>query len=122
MTTLDIIFQTFAYVVNNDHFWVAMAFTTIIGLLIGASIYDGDIRKFFKGLLALGSYMIIIIIVNATRSIPDLAIVSDDVIFKPMASLVTIFIVSIFYFLGMGLGTYITSLAHGKKMDSEWFA
>jgi hypothetical protein len=100
------------YVINQDFFWASMGFTTLIGIFIGSVIYDGDMHEMKKGLIALGSYGVMLLISNSTRIIPQIHTTEPQKIYQLFAGLITIGVVTIFYLLGMFLGVVITKKAH----------
>lgn len=107
---INIISQSFLYVVSDPYFWPSMSFTTIIGIFIGAVIYNGDLVQVRKALVAIGSYVLLLSIVNLSRVLPEVGIVANP--YKPIAGIVTMIIVTFFYLLGMWLGVKITRRAH----------
>lgn len=106
------------YVISDPFFLPSMAFTTMMGLFIGAVIYNGDIREVKKMLLSLFSYALLIITVTLTRVVPQIPLEINGVQpgVHPFASIITIFTVTIFYLLGTYLGVRITKKAHNKKL------
>ena len=109
---MNLIYLAFEYVIRQPFFWASMGFTTLIGIFIGSVIYDGDMKEMKKGIIALGSYCVIIITTNTTRVIPQIATTLPAKTYQLFASVVTIAIVSVFYLLGMYLGVVITKKAH----------
>jgi len=112
---IDIILQAFKYVTSDFYFWPSMTFTTMVGIFIGAVIYDGDVREVRKGLIALASYVLLLATVNLTRVIPEIGAAS--VPYKPIAGIVTMILVTVFYLFGMWLGVKITKRAHKGRTD-----
>jgi hypothetical protein len=108
---MNITLTLIKYVVSDSYFWPSMAFTTMVGLFIGAIIYNGDISQVKKMIASLLSYMVLIVTVNLTRVIPQ--VTSDQI--KPLASLVTIIFVTLFYLIGTYAGVLITKRANKKN-------
>ena len=108
--------QAIFYVVSQPFFWASMGFTTLIGIFIGSVIYDGDLEQMKKGLIVLGSYCIILIISTSTRIFPQIAHTPEASSYQLYAGIITIFLVSIFYLLGMALGVVITKKAHKEML------
>lgn len=109
---MEVLSGTINYVIWDTFFWPAMAFTTIIGIFIGAVIYDGLLEDIKKMILSLTVYGLIIATVNITRIIPkfvDHSIVDPS---KPLASTVTLILVTLFYLLGMYIGVQMVNKAH----------
>jgi surface polysaccharide O-acyltransferase-like enzyme len=104
--------ETITYIVNQDFFWASMGFTTLIGIFIGSVIYDGDMQQMKKGLIALGSYCLMLVISTSTRIIPQIYTTAPEKTYQLFAGMTTITIVTFFYLLGMFLGVVITKKAH----------
>ena len=109
---IEVVGGTINYVVRDMFFWPAMAFTTTIGIFIGAVIYDGLLEDIKKMVLSLSVYGLIIATVNLTRVIPHMGNgdVTDPT--KPLASVVTLILVTAFYLLGMYIGVRMVNKAH----------
>ena len=106
---INLIAQSFNYVVGDTYFWPSMTFTTLVGIFISAVIYDGNLEQVKKGLFAIFSYVMLLITVTATRVIDEIPIA--PVPYKPIAGLVTTFIVTAFYLFGMWIGVRIVKHA-----------
>lgn len=100
------------YVFSEPYFWPSMAFTTMIAIFIGSVIYDGDLSEIKKMLVSLLAYSLLLVVANYTRIAKDLPIVTSP---KPLAFLVTLIVVSIFYVLGTFIGAWITKRAHKDR-------
>lgn len=111
---MSIILATFSYVMSDPFFIPSMAFTVMVGIFIGAVIYNGDVKEIKKALVALSSYIILISAVNLSRTIPQILVVEAVNRQKPLASVVTTFLVSLFYLAGMAWGIRIVKKAHNK--------
>ena len=109
---MNFILAATVYITTDPFFWASMAFTTMVGIFIGAVIYNGDVKEIRKALIALASYCVLIIITNASRVFPQLDKVTPDLSYMPFAGIVTIVIVTFFYLLGMVIGVRITKHAH----------
>jgi len=103
------------YIVSDQFFWLSMAMTMIMGIFIGATIFDGLLKKFKKGLITLVTYGLLIITTTFSRVIP---LIDQNTFTKhhPFSGVATVLTVSIAYFLGMFLGVKITNLVV-KKHD-----
>jgi len=97
-------------------FWPAMAFTSMIGIFIGAVIYNGDVREIGKSIISLASYALLIILTITTRVGPDLGGISPEHYYMPFAGVMTILVVTAFYLLGMCIGVKIIKYAHHKEV------
>jgi hypothetical protein len=111
---MNIVLLTISYVVGDPFFWMCMAFTTIIGIFIGAIIYDGNVEEVKRGIILLASYFCLITITNLTRIIPDISRVAVGSQQKPLGSIVASAFVTIFYLLGMAIGVQILKKVHKK--------
>lgn len=100
------------YVTTDQFFWLAMGMTTVLGLFIGAVVYDGVIKDVKKVVIVLLSYVSILSFTNYARILP--IIIKDGIHEQnqPLAGIVTILLVTFFYLLGMILGVFITNKAH----------
>lgn len=112
---INIIWQSILYVTGDPFFWASMGFTTMVGIFVGAVIYDGQVDQIKKLIAALTSYVILLLVVNLTRVIPEMIMATNP--FKPIASAVTTVIVTIFYLFGMWLGVKLVKRAHNGKSD-----
>jgi RsiW-degrading membrane proteinase PrsW (M82 family) len=108
------LYQSFFYITSDPFFWPSMSFTTLIGIFIGSVIYDGDMEQIRKALITLCSYCFMLLTVTTTRIMPTIPFTTHPE--RPFAGVVTIFLVTIFYILGMFLGVFITRKAHNHKL------
>ena|SRR3989304_4108505 len=114
---IDIIWQSIVYVTTDPWFLPSMGFTTMVGIFIGAVFYDGNLTEIRKFIGAMLSLVILIVMVNLTRAIPQIPLSSYP--YKPIASATTTIIVSGFYLFGMGLGVKLVSKAHKGKVEKH---
>lgn len=115
---LNYISASFTYITQDQYFWYAMAFTTIIGQFISAAIYDGETKEIKKFLIGLGAYASLIVMTTSARVWPIL--LSGREIQhngQPLAGIETIVIVTVFYLLGMVIGVFTTRHAHRRGGD-----
>lgn len=105
----DFITYAFIYVVSDQYFWPAMALTTMTSLFIGAVIYNGDIDDAKRGLFSIASYACLLTLVTSARVLNNITPLSSK--HQPLAGLITIFCVSVFYIFGMYLGVKIVKSA-----------
>jgi hypothetical protein len=110
---INIIWQSIIYVTSDPWFIPSMAFTVMVGLFIGAVFYDGNTTEIRKFIGAMASLVVLIIMVNLTRAIPQIPYSIFP--YKPIASATTTIIVSGFYLFGMGLGVFLVRKAHKGK-------
>ena len=114
---ITLLTMAFNYVTSDPYFLGSMSFTVIIGIYIGAVIHNGDLKQFGKTLLSLFCYSSLILMVNLTRIIPQIkpATLNPSVSNQPFASVVTVFLVTAFYLMGMFLGVKLVKYAHRLK-------
>jgi len=112
---MNVILSTILYVISQPYFWPSMAFTTLIGIFIGAVVYDGVLKEVKKLCLSLFVYMALLLTVNLTRVIPQTMGKDLPKLVSGYSQSVTIFIVTIFYLLGMWLGVLMVRKAHKGK-------
>ena len=103
------------YVVGDPYFWLAMGFTTAIGIFVGAVVYDGVLRQAKKGVIVLLSYAFILALTNFSRITPIIIRGEATSFEQPFAGVATILLVTIFYLIGMCLGVKTTNFAHKGK-------
>lgn len=114
---MEFITEATKYVFNDQYFWGSMAFVSMMGIFIGAIVYNGDLKELKKAIVMLVSYALLLIMVNLSRIIPILSGVANK--HQPMAGIVTIAIVTFFYLLGMQLGVVIVKHARSGNIDKE---
>lgn len=110
---MNLIINSFIYVMSDGFFWPSMAITAMIGTFIGSTVYGGCVAEMKKMILSLFIYAGIIITVTSERIFPSLM---DGVsrVHNPFAGISTILLVTLFYLLGMYLGVCITKHAHSE--------
>ena len=114
MNYFNLAYLSFWYVMNDPFFLPAMTFTTLIAIFVGSVVYNGEVNQVRKFILSMGGYAMMLIISNLTRVLPTIPTVKLG-FERPLASIVTITLVSIFYAFGLALGVIITHRAHGRK-------
>jgi hypothetical protein len=85
----------------------------MMGIFIGAVIYNGDVTQIKKAMAMLSSYVVLLLVVSLARVVPQIN--TTLVPYKPISSATTIFLVTIFYVLGMWLGVRLVNRAHKEK-------
>jgi hypothetical protein len=112
---IELFLEAMQYVYNQPYFWGSMAFTTIIGMCIGAIIYDGLLNEVKKACLTVSAYSIIVIAVTLTRTFPQINLAKAmGMGYQVFANMATVFIVTIFYILGMLLSVKLISRLYKK--------
>ena len=105
------------YVANSPMFYGSMGFTTATAMFIGALLYDGNIQEARKGLVAVISYVVMLVWTTGLRVFPNAVV--HNFVYSPthdgraFAGMVTIIYISLAWFLGFFLGIHLFSL--GKK-------
>lgn len=108
----EIIWKIILYVVNSPGFWGSMGFTTATSMLVGALLYDGRLEEFKKGVITITTYGFFIFITMTSRIAPQIQQLDPDKIQIAWGGTVTVFIVTIFYVLGLGLGVSCFRVPH----------
>lgn len=106
---------SFVYVTLDMFFWPSMAFTTIIGIYIGAVTHNGSLLEIKKTIVSLICYLALITTVNLSRIFPQLLMYAPSK--YPLASTVAITLVTIFYLFGMFLGVALVKKAHKREVN-----
>lgn len=111
---LNSLLESLIYVMSHEYFLISMAATTMIGIFLGATLYDGMLDRFGKALISLVSYGLLMAATTSTRVIP---LVEADTfkVHHPFSGVATVLTVSLFYFVGMGIGVFTTYLINKKK-------
>ena len=111
---MNLILQDVLYVISDPFFLPSMAFTTMLGIFIGAVIYDGNFKQVKRMLLSLFCYASLIVTVTLTRVIPRVS--AGILTIHPYAQIITIIGVTIFYLLGVFIGVKIIIATHRRKV------
>jgi len=108
------------YVLNNTpDIWAILGWTTSIGCLIGATIYDGNLKLVQKGIITIITYAFFISLMNFNRysfifeSNPSIA--TPARIAQAYSNNVVIIMVTAFYLFGMFLGVLTSYLVRKKN-------
>ena len=67
---MNFIIEAFKYVIGDPFFMPSMTFITMVGIFIGAVIYDGVLKDVMKMVVSLTCYAVLIATVNLTRILP----------------------------------------------------
>lgn len=106
--------ESLKYVAGDYYFVPSMAIIAMMGIFIGAVIYNGDVKEIKKVIAVVLTYAALLAMANLSRIIPLLGLTKNN--YQPLAGMVTLFFVTIFYVLGMGWGVYLTKKAHNGKL------
>jgi hypothetical protein len=107
--------RSIAYVMQTPFFWQAMATVTIVAMIIGTMVYNGDLDKLWRGMLAIMTYGLLILFTTGTRiySLTRFTF-TDAPKGQTFAGISTIFLVTIFYLIGLFLGYAAHKLARKR--------
>lgn len=99
------------YVTGVPYFWETMSGTLISSMFLGATMYNGELKKLAKGMVVLGSYSFLIFLLTATRIrfVADTVGIKDSV--QAHAGIVTWLFVTSFYFFGLIVGVMASKYA-----------
>jgi hypothetical protein len=111
--------KSLIFVAQADSFYQAMAAVTIVSMLIGSLIYNGDLNQLKKAALTISSYGGMIILTNISR------ILSSDTGIKRAMMLngqafngtTTVIYVTLFYIIGIALGVWVHK--HARKESNK---
>lgn len=113
---MNFFIQSIKYVALANGFFGSMGFTTAIGMLIGAIIHNGDLKKAAKGVVTTLAYAFMVTLTGFLRVFPNIS--GGSVFEKSYAGTITPVVVAMFYVCGIGIGVFIVSLVH-KKYRNE---
>lgn len=101
------------YISQQYMFWQTIGWTVASGIFIGATLYNGDLSKFSKGLVTILPYSFMLFLTTGFR----LSVKSFDVQTHPqaLAGLATLLVVTMAYILGLFLGVITVHLTKGMK-------
>lgn len=102
------------YIMSDQYFLLSMATTVMIGIFLGATLYDGLLDRLWKALISLSSYGLLMVATTSTRVIPMI----EQGVFEqhhPLSGVATVVSVSVFYFLGMTIGVLTTYFINKKR-------
>ena len=106
--------ESIKYVVSDYYFVPSMAIVTMMGIFIGAVIYNGDVKEIRKVIAVVLTYALLLAMANLSRIIPLLD--TAETSYQPFAGITTLLFVTLFYVLGMFWGVYLTKKAHKGKL------
>ena len=104
--------MSFAYIAKDPYYWPSMAVTVMIGLFIGAVIYDGCVEYVKKFLISSLFLVMLISTVSVLRIGPQLNNFTQMTHGEPLAGLATIISVTFFYLVAMVVGVRVTNHVH----------
>lgn len=105
------IVEAFKYIVDDPYFWPSMAFTTMVGIYVGAILYNGDVEQVRKGIIGLLSYTLLLVVTLASRVLPKLG--ETSLVHQPLAGLETVLVVTAAYLVGMLVG--VKTVKHARR-------
>lgn len=108
MSFMELLVATNKHVTGVDYFWLSIGMSIAVAMLIGATLYNGDLKRLAKGYVTLGSYTFFLFLINAFRLIDISKKVGIENDVYAHAGLFTLFYVSMAYFIGMFIGVSIS--------------
>lgn len=109
MTILAEICKSLIFVAQSDYFYQAMAAVTIIAMMIGSLLYNGDLNQLKKAALTIFTYGGMIVLTNMARIIS-----SDTGVIRIMMvngqafnGTTTVIYVTLFYMIGVAIGVWV---------------
>ena len=105
--------EVIQYVTSAPYFWHTMGATTASTVFLGAMLYNGDLRRLSRGLIALLPYTALLIATNIIRisdKLEQTSGASNHV--TAWAGTVTILYLTFFYVLGLLIGVVTTGSVH----------
>ena len=107
--------EVIQYVTSAPYFWHTMGATTASAVFLGAMLYNGDLRKLTKGLIAILPYTALLTATNLIRITDYLATdPGPHNLTAAWAGTMTIIYLTFFYILGLLFGVITTGLAHKR--------
>jgi hypothetical protein len=102
------IWKSLIFVAHAEYFWQAMAAVTIISMVIGALIYNGDLTELKKAILTIFTYGGMVALTNMARIITSEAGVKRNLMNEGQAfnGTTTVIYVTLFYLVGISLGVW----------------
>lgn len=112
MVSVDTIIQAIEYVVTGLFFWQAMAMVTILAMMIGSTICNGDFKSYIKATILIISYSSLLLLTSLARIIGNNGLgEKPELTYQALAGVTTIILITLFYLIGLFLGVY----AHNRS-------
>ena len=112
----DTILSGIHYVISAPFFYYGVSGTIVGGIWIGASIYEGNLRDTWKGMLTVLGYCLFLILTTVPRILNSISSLgSHSSPGMEYAGIITIGFIVIYYVLGMLLGVYTIQRARRKN-------
>ena len=108
---MQTIIESLNYVLTAPYFWESMSLLTASGIFIGSVVYNGDYERLKRGLITLLPLISFWLMATISR-INSVEIANH---YQAYAGTITILLVTIFYFIGMLMGVFITRHIHRKR-------
>lgn len=112
--------KSLVFVAQSDYFYQAMAAVTIVGMLIGSMLYNGDLNQLKKATLTIFAYGSLIAMTNVARIISSEAGVTRNLMHQGQAfnGTTTIVYVTFFYLIGVVVGVFIHRGVRKEKLNN----
>jgi hypothetical protein len=104
------------YVMGAAFFWPSMGVTTAIAMLIGATLYDGELAQVNKAIVSITSYAIMLLITIIARINETTATgVAQEHLPMVYAGVTTVFLITFFWVLGLFFGVLLLKYKNRNK-------
>lgn len=105
---METIIAFIQYISSVPYFWSSMGMVVALGMFVGALLYKGNINELAKVVFVVLSYVVLILWFNISR-VYFLFGIRDELDFRIMAlsSSAVILFISVFWLMGIVLGTAI---------------
>lgn len=109
MEILNEIVKSAIFVFQADFFYQAMALVTIIAIMVGSIIYNGDVAMAKKAVISIVAYGGMIVLTNISRIVSIGLIGPQQTMNQGQAfnGTTTVIYVTIFYLIGITLGVWM---------------
>ena len=103
--------EAIQFITNSPSFWLSMGWLSACGVLIGALLYNGDLKMLTKGIVTIGVYVMFLYFVSLAR-INTVSYMMDESAYPytAYAGIVTVSFVTAFYIFGMIIGVIALNL------------
>ncbi len=110
--------QSIIYVTNAPFFWLEIGMTIATAMFIGATMYNGELQKLGKGLLAVGFYAFFLIFITTTRVSNTIRVEEVTDWHRAYAGIWTWVFVTLAYIFGICFGVLVVKYAKRKHDTS----
>lgn len=121
----DLLIKSIDYIVSIPYFWSSMGMVTACSMIITVMMFDQGFKTIKANAISKFFFILTLLVVTIQRILQDYnTIPHHNFIYIPYSSLVTIILVSLFWFIGISLGMgFICIHKHkcgkNKKLDMK---